>query len=55
MTLTLHLSPELEQRLKQEAMRQGLSLDAYALQLLAQSLPAKGSANGTRDAAPVVD
>jgi hypothetical protein len=41
MTLTLHLSPELEQRLKQEAKRQGLSLDAYALQLLAQSLPPK--------------
>jgi hypothetical protein len=41
MTLTLHLSPELEQRLKQEAKRQGLSLDAYALQLLTQSLPPK--------------
>ena len=41
MTLILHLSPELEQRLQQEAKRQGLSLDAYALQLLAQSLPPK--------------
>ena len=41
MTLTLHLSPELEQRLKQEAKHQGLSLDAYALQLLTQSLPPK--------------
>jgi hypothetical protein len=41
MTLTLHLSPELEQRLKQEAKRQGLSLHACALQLLAQSLPPK--------------
>ena len=41
MALTLHLSPELEQRLKQEAKRQGLALDAYALQLLAQSLPPK--------------
>jgi hypothetical protein len=41
MTLTLHLSPELEQRLKQEAKRQGLSLHTYALQLLAQSLPPK--------------
>jgi hypothetical protein len=41
MTLTLHLPPELEQRLKQEAKRQGRSLDAYALQLLDQSLPPK--------------
>ena len=41
MTLTLHLPPELEQRLKQEAKRQGLSLDAYTLQLLAQALPPK--------------
>jgi hypothetical protein len=41
MTLTLYLSPELEQRLKQEAKRQGLSLDADALQLLAQSMPPK--------------
>ncbi len=39
MTLTLHLSPELEQRLKQEARRQEIALDAYAVQLLAQSLP----------------
>jgi hypothetical protein len=41
MTLTLHLPPELEQRLTQEAMRQGLALDAYTLQLLAKSLPPK--------------
>ena len=39
MTLTLHLPPELEQRLTQEAMRQGLALDTYTLQLLDQSLP----------------
>jgi hypothetical protein len=39
MTLTLHLPPELEQRLTQEAMRQGLALDAYTLQLLDKSLP----------------
>lgn len=39
MTLTLHLSPELEQRLQQEAKRQALSLDACVVQLLAQSLP----------------
>ena len=34
MTLTLHLSPELEQRLQQEAKHQGLSLDAYLNVLL---------------------
>lgn len=39
MTLTLHLPPELEQRLTQEAKRQGLPLDAYTLQLLDKSLP----------------
>ncbi len=39
MTLTLHLSPELEKRLTQEAKRQEIALDAYAVQLLAQSLP----------------
>lgn len=41
MTLTLHLSPELEQRLTQEAKRHGLSLDTYTLQLLDKSLPPK--------------
>jgi hypothetical protein len=41
MTLTLHLPPELEQRLNQEAQRQGLSLDEYTLALLDKSLPPK--------------
>jgi hypothetical protein len=41
MTLTLHLPPELEQRLTQEAKRQGLALDEYTLQLLDKSLPPK--------------
>jgi hypothetical protein len=41
MTLTLHLPPELEQRLIQEAKRQGLPLDAYTLQLLDTHLPPK--------------
>jgi hypothetical protein len=41
MTLTLHLSPELEQRLTQEAKRHGLALDTYTLQLLDKSLPTK--------------
>jgi hypothetical protein len=41
MTLTLHLPPELEQRLIQEARRQGLPLDAYTLELLDTHLPPK--------------
>jgi thioredoxin-like negative regulator of GroEL len=34
MTLTLHLSPDLEQYLAQEAQQSGLTLEALALQLL---------------------
>jgi hypothetical protein len=41
MTLRLHLPPELEQRLIQEAKRQGLSLDAYTLKPLDTHLPPK--------------
>ena len=41
MTLTLHLPPELEQRLIQEAKHQGLPLDAYTLQLPDTHLPPK--------------
>lgn len=37
MTLTLNLSPELEQYLLQEARQRGLSIEALALQLLANS------------------
>ncbi|NOT57170.1 MAG: hypothetical protein HOP18_21420 [Deltaproteobacteria bacterium] len=39
MTLTLHLPPELEQRLTHAAQRQGRSLDDYTLELLNKSLP----------------
>ncbi len=38
MTLTLDLSPELEQYLLQEANQQGLSVEALALQLLVNSI-----------------
>lgn len=38
MTLTLNLSPELEQYLLQEASQQGLSIEAVALQILASSI-----------------
>lgn len=41
MTLILTLTPELEQRLAQEAEQQGISLDQYALQLLERTLPSK--------------
>jgi hypothetical protein len=50
MTLKLHLPPELEQRLIQEAKRQALPLDAYTLELL--DTPAtQRPAPGTRDPA----
>jgi hypothetical protein len=38
MTLTLSLSPELEQYLLQEANQHGLSVEAVALQLLTSSI-----------------
>ncbi|MEC4804400.1 MAG: hypothetical protein SAJ12_12880 [Jaaginema sp. PMC 1079.18] len=38
MTLTLNLSPEIEQYLIQEAHQQGLSVEALALQLLSNSI-----------------
>ncbi len=41
MTLTLPLSPELEQRLTGEARRLGISPTEYALSLLEQHLPPK--------------
>ena len=41
MALTVNLPPELEQRLTQEAQRQSISADAYALQLLDKHLPPK--------------
>ena len=34
MTLSLELTPELEERLQQEASRHGLSVDQYTLQIL---------------------
>ncbi len=39
MTLTRHLPPDMEQRLIQEAKRQGLPVDAYTLELLDTHLP----------------
>ncbi|HZF07923.1 MAG TPA: hypothetical protein VFE33_03945 [Thermoanaerobaculia bacterium] len=41
MTITLSLPPDLEDRLQQEAERQGLPADALTLRLLDQHLPAK--------------
>ena len=39
MTIALHLTPELEQRLTEEAKRRGVPVDAFALQLLDKHLP----------------
>ncbi len=39
MTMKFTLSPEIEQRLRSEAERQGRSVDAVALQLLDKYLP----------------
>ncbi|HET6881500.1 MAG TPA: hypothetical protein VFI31_15160 [Pirellulales bacterium] len=39
MVLTLSLSPDLEDRLRQEAERRGASLDAVTIDLLNQHLP----------------
>ena len=41
MTLLLDLTPELEQRLTQEARRYGISPDEYTVQLLEKHLPPK--------------
>jgi plasmid stability protein len=41
MTLTLNLSPELEQYLFQEANQHGLSVEAIAMQLLTNSISLK--------------
>ena len=41
MTLNLSLPPDLEQHLKQEAERRGLSPSEYALKLLQSHLPSK--------------
>jgi predicted transcriptional regulator len=38
MTLTLHLPPEIERRLKEVADQRGVSPDRYALQLLEEGL-----------------
>jgi hypothetical protein len=37
MTLTLNIPPEIEQHLDRQAREQGLSTEAYALQLLSES------------------
>ncbi|MEE8586180.1 MAG: hypothetical protein V3T83_15155 [Acidobacteriota bacterium] len=42
MTLNLHLDPELEERLKREAEREGVLVDKCALKLLERHLPPQG-------------
>ena len=41
MTLTLDLTPELQERLRREAAQQGLPVERYALDLLDKHLPPK--------------
>jgi hypothetical protein len=41
MALTIHLPPELEQRLTEEAQEQGVSADVYTVRILEQHLPPK--------------
>jgi hypothetical protein len=43
MTLTLSLSPEMAQYLTQQASENGLSTEAYAMQLLTTALPTKNT------------
>ena len=38
MTLTLNIPPEIEQQLDRKAREQGISTEAYALQLLSESI-----------------
>ncbi|HEY9803752.1 MAG TPA: hypothetical protein V6D25_25645 [Leptolyngbyaceae cyanobacterium] len=38
MTITLNLPPELEEYLAQQAQQQGLSVEAYTLQILAEHI-----------------
>ncbi len=38
MTLTLNIPPEIEKQLDRKAREQGLSIEAYALQLLSESI-----------------
>lgn len=42
MTLTLHVPPDLEERLVQEARRQGITVNAFALALLDKAFPVRG-------------
>jgi hypothetical protein len=43
MTLTLSLTPEIEQYLVQRAIEQGISIEDYAMQLLMTAIPEKNT------------
>ena len=49
MTLALQLTPELEERLLEEAKRHGLPVDAYTLRLLDAHLPRQDRRNELMD------
>ena len=44
MTLTIHLDPELEGRLREEATKHDLDASEYVVHLLEQSLPTRATA-----------
>ena len=45
MTLTLNIPPEIEQQLDRKAREQGISTEAYALQLLSESISVQQKSN----------
>ena len=45
MTLTLNIPPEIEQQLDRKAREQGISTEAYALQLLSESISVQEKSN----------
>ena len=45
MTLTLNIPPEIEQHLDRKAREQGISTEAYALQLLSESISVQEKSN----------
>lgn len=55
MTLNLSLSPELEDRLRQEAVRRGVSLDVATIELLDEHLPREADARRTAAVAMLRD
>jgi hypothetical protein len=47
-TLTIDLDPEVEERLREEAGKQGVEVDVYARRLIEGALPTAGPQHGVR-------